>query len=133
MAVAAIALAQQPDLLGYMLPTRFTLDANHALVAGLVFVVGVVAVLGEIGVRRPGGGAGRGHRASLAAVYLLVTLALAALSGLVMLLRIPALDTLTRLSYTVFDLALVLAVLGAVYVALRRAVRLQAVPARERG
>ncbi|MFO8011801.1 MAG: hypothetical protein R6X20_00710 [Phycisphaerae bacterium] len=121
-AVAAIAVAQQPDLMGYMLPTRFTLDASHALVAAFVFVSGIVALLCEVGIHRPAG-AGRRRRASLAAVYLTITLALAALSGLLMLLKIPALDTLTRASYTVFDVSLALILAGTVFVALRRALR----------
>ena len=69
----------------------------------------------------------------MAAVCLLVGLGLAAVSGLLMLLKIPALDTLTRASYTVFDLALILVLLGTVFVALRRAVRPRAALAHEEG
>ena len=123
LAVAAIALAQQPDLLGYMLTTRFTLDANHAILAGLVVVTGLVALLCEVGVHRPSlASRRRTSGVSGAAVWLLVALVLAAVSGLLMLLKVPGLDTLNRASYTVFDLALVLVLLGTVYVALRRAI-----------
>ncbi len=124
-AVTAIALARQPDLMGYMLPTRFTLDANHAPVAGLVFVVGVVALLCEVGIRRPGGADTTPTRRtfSAVAVYLLAALALAGGAGSLMLLKAPALAALTRASYTVFDAALVLVLLGAIWTALRRAVK----------
>jgi len=130
-AVAAIALTQQPDLIGYMLPTRFTLDANHALVGGLVFVAGIAALLWEVGIRQPTGQAPRARRGSKALIWLLATLALAAVSGLLMLLKVPGLDTLTRASYTVFDVSLVLVLAGTVVVALRRAARPEAVLAHE--
>ena len=134
LAAGAIALAQQPDLLGYMLPTRFTLDANHAIIAGLVVVTGLVALLCEVGLHRPAAWDRRRKRGpSWAALWLTVTLGLAAASGLLMLLKISALDTLTRAAYTVFDLTLVLVLAGIVYVALRRAVRPGGVLAREGG
>jgi len=126
-AIAAIALAQQPELMGYMFPTRFTLDANHALVAAFVFVSGIVALLCEVGVHRPAAaGRRRASGVSGAAVALTVALALAAASGLLMLLQMSALETLTRASYTVFDVSLVLVLAATVFVALRRAVRPQA-------
>jgi hypothetical protein len=131
-AVAAIALAQQPDLMGYMFPTRFTLDANHALLAGGVFVAGIVALLCEVGIHRPPM-KGRQRRAgvSRAAICLVVALGLAAASGLLMLLKVPGLDALTRASYTVFDVSLVLVLAVTVFAALRRAVRPQAALAHE--
>ncbi|NQT53664.1 hypothetical protein HQ576_16520 [bacterium] len=122
-AVAALALTQQPALMSYMLPTRFTLDANHALVAAFTFVAGIIALLCEVGLRRPTQRTPRTRRATTAMVWLLVTLALATVSGLLMLLRIPGLDALTRAAYTVFDVSLVLILVGAVLVALRRAIR----------
>ena len=122
-AVAALALTQQPALMGYMLPTRFALDANHALVAAFVFVAGIVALLCEVGLRRPTVGIPRKPRATRTMVWLLATLALAVVSGLLMLLKVPGLDTLTRAAYTVFDVSLVLILVGTVFVALRRAIR----------
>ena len=122
-AVAALALTQQPALMGYMLPTRFALDANHALVAAFVFVAGIVALLCEVGLRRPTPGVPRKKRATRTMVWLLVTLALATVSGLLMLLKISGLDALTRAAYTVFDVSLVLILVGTVIVALRRAIR----------
>jgi hypothetical protein len=128
-AVAAIVLAQQPDLMGYILPTRFTLDANHALLAGGVFVVGIVALLGEVGLHRPTQAARR--RLTRTLIWLLATLAAAALSGLLMLLKAPGLDGLTRASYTAFDVSLALVLVGAIVIALRRAIRPQAALAHE--
>lgn len=120
--LGALALTQQPDLLGYMLPTRFTLDANHSFVAGFVFVAGIIALLCELGLRRPASSPRRPH-ATRTMCWLIATLVLAMLSGLLMLVKVPGLDALTRASYTVFDLALVLILLGTIFVALRRAIR----------
>ncbi|MBN2594489.1 MAG: hypothetical protein JXA81_13355 [Sedimentisphaerales bacterium] len=123
LAVAAITLTRQPDLLGYMLTTRFTLDANHAIIAGFVVVTGLVALLCEVGIHRPSlASRRRTSGVSRAAIWLLVALGLATVSGLLMLLKVPGLNTLNRASYTVFDLALALVLLGTVYVALRRAI-----------
>ncbi len=130
-AVAAIVLAQQPDLMGYMLPTRFTLDANHAIIAGLVFVVGIVALLGEVGLHRPTQAARR--RPTRTLIWLLVALAVAILSGLLMLLKVPGLDGLTRASYTVFDVSLAAMLLITVFTALRRAVHPERTLARDAG
>ena len=130
-AVAALALTQQPDLMGYMLPTRFSLDANHALVAAFVFVAGIVALLSEVGIRHPTAGVPRERLASSTAVWLLATLALAIVSGLLMLLKVHALDELTRAAYTVFDVSLVLILLGTVLVAVRRAIRPEEAPTPE--
>ncbi len=130
--VAALALTQQPDLMGYMLPTRFTLDANHALVAAFVFVAGIVALLCEVGLRRQAPGEPQKKHATRTLAWLVGTLALAILSGLLMLLKIPGLDTLTRAAYTVFDASLVLILAGTVVVALRRAFRPKRALAHER-
>ena len=119
--LVALALTQQPDLMAYMLPTRFWLDANHFAVAVLVLAVGVAALLWEIRAKGTGkGGSGRAL-CSVTAAELLASLVLAAISGVLMLLKIGGLGALTRASYTVFDLSLVLVLLGAVFVALRRA------------
>ena len=122
-AVAAVALTQQPGLMGYMLPTRFALDANHALVAGLVFVAGIVALLFELGLRRPVSNASHRKFATKAVAWLVVTLALAGISGLLMLLKVPGLDGLTRAAYTSFDVSLILVLVGDIWVALRCAIR----------
>jgi len=120
--VAALALTHQPDLMGYMLPTRFTLDANHVLVAAFVFVVGIIAMLGEVSLQRPAHDKRNKTRITKTVLWLIVTVALGVVSGLLMLLKVPGLGALTRSSYTVFDVSLVLVLVGTICVALRRAV-----------
>ena len=121
-AAAALALTQQPDLMGYMLPTRFTLDANHALVAVFVLVVGVVAMLCEIGLQRTSYKERNKILVTNATLWLLITVALVVVSGLLMLLKIPGLGDVTKASYTIFDASLVLVLVGTVFVALRLAI-----------
>jgi hypothetical protein len=122
-AAAGVALTQQPDLLGYMLPTRFSLDANHVIIAAIVFVAGIVAVLFELGIRRARPQAPPRKRPTKAMYWLLASLVLAGASGALMLLKVPGLDVVTRASYTAFDVSLVMVLLGTVFVALRRAIR----------
>jgi hypothetical protein len=121
-AVAALALTRQPDLMRYMLPTRFTLDANHALVAAFVFVVGIVAMLCEAGLQRVAYNKRNKILVTKAMLWLLVTVTLGVVSGLLMLLKISGLGAVTRASYTVFDVSLVLLLAGTVFVALRLAI-----------
>ena len=119
--VVALALTQQPGLKAYMLPTRFWLDANHVLIGATVVVAGVMCLLSEMRAAAMSTG-GRGRvLCSVAAGQLVVSLFLAGASGILMLLTIPGLDALTRLSYTVFDLSLALLLIGSVYVILREA------------
>jgi len=122
-AVAALALTQQPDLMSYMLPTRFALDANHALVAVFVLAVGVVAMLCEMRLQHTVYKKQNKILVTKAMLWLLVTTALSVISGLLMLLKISGLGPVTRVSYTVFDASLVLVLVGTVIVALRMAIR----------
>jgi hypothetical protein len=110
-AVGALILALQPALAAYMLPTRFQLDANHFVVAVLALGAGLRALLAEIRAARPGRTGPVPHPPL--AVALAVLLALAAVSGIGMLVRAGA------LAYTAFDLSLALLVAAAVAAALR--------------
>ncbi len=103
-AVLVIALlggalaARTPDLLSYMLASRFTLDAKHFWVAAAVLVTAVGTAL------RPQ----RDHpRAGLLLTRLVwIGIAWTGACGGLMLLQWQALPTLTRLAYTGFDVGL---------------------------
>jgi len=56
-----------------------------------------------------------------AILWLLATVALVVVSGLLMPPEIPCLGAVTRASYTVFDVSLVLVLFGTVFIALRLA------------
>jgi len=109
---AAVLLAGQPDLMGYMLPTRFALDANHFLVAAAAILVGLALLALEF--------RHNGTMRGLLAFVLLAVLVLAGASGSLMLLKPSFLPSLTRASYTVFDLALTILLAVGVLAALRR-------------
>jgi hypothetical protein len=55
---------------------------------------------------------------------LLISLLLACVSGALILLKIPGLDQATRYSYSIFDLAVALLILGALVSAVRHAGRM---------
>ncbi|MCD6304329.1 MAG: hypothetical protein J7M21_05135 [Planctomycetes bacterium] len=104
LAAAATAIARRDDLLAYMLPSRFALDANHFLVAVAVMLLGLGAMAGEVHRRRIARG-GRAGPPVIAALLGLLLLA-AGVAGTVMLLKPVFLPNLTRASYTAFDAAL---------------------------
>jgi len=116
-AVGVVFLIRQPALLEYMFPTRVWLDANHFAVIIVVMLVGLVALLWELRQWLADHGEGRSLLGMAMLVVLLASLAAGALAGVLVLLKIPFLDTLTRASYSVLDVALVV-VLGAVIVSI---------------
>jgi hypothetical protein len=122
--LGAVMLLGRPRLMEYMLPTRFWLDGNHFLLAVGVLVVGLVAFLGELKGRVSGDPARRSWLGSLAAGGLLISLALAGVAGVLVFLKLPGLEPVTRYSYSIFDLAVALVVLGTILTVLRHAGRL---------
>lgn len=98
--VGGVLAARTPDLLNYMLASRFTLDARHFWVAAAILLGAVVTTL------RPRRGL---TRVRVALSWLLwLTVVLTGLCGGLMLLQSKALPALTRLAYTAFDAGLTL-------------------------
>ena len=122
--VGAVLLLWRPQLMEYMLPTRFWLDSNHFLIAVVVLVIGLVALLWELKDRVSTVQPQRSWLGLLAASELLFSLVLACVTGLLIFLKIPGLDQVTRYAYSLFDLAIALVVLGAIATLLRHAVLL---------
>jgi len=95
--IGVILVLRNPGLLEYMTVSRFTLDANHFWVGIAVLALGTVVLI-------------RNHQSGPLLLNLLVWLLLAAtaFSGGMMLLKFKPLEKLNRLSYTSFDVGLVL-------------------------
>jgi len=121
LAVGTLLLLRQPNLMAYMLPTRFWLDSNHFSVAVIVMVAGVLALMWEAKCRVSGIKARRSRAGTLVAVELILSLSLAGVSGILMFSKIPGLDALTRFSYTLFDVSLAAVVVGVGLAVLRQA------------
>ena len=123
LALFAILLARQNDLMQYMFPTRFWLDGNHFLLAAVILVSGLIALRVEIRSSRSSGVLIRRAVASPVSLVLSISMVLAGGGGAVMFLKPPSLPSLTRASYTVFDLALVLLLTATVVSILKQIVR----------
>ena len=120
--VGVIFLLGKPHLLRYMLPSRFDLDANHFLVAAAAFAAGLGAFVFEKGRRagpagegEPGRRGGSGPSAAVLGFFLF----LAVLAGILVFFKIPGIDPVTRVSYTVLDLAMAFLLAGALFVLLK--------------
>lgn len=111
-ALGGVLAARQPDLLSYMLASRFALDARHFWVAAAILIAAVITTLQ---LPRAAHGARRLGRRLLWGVVVAT-----ALFGGVMLLQVQALPTLTRLAYTGFDAGLVLALILTIVMHLAR-------------
>jgi hypothetical protein len=118
------AIACCPTTAEFMLPSRFALDANHFPVAVAVLVAGVVALLWELRQHVPGNGTTRSRLGSLTGAGLAISLLLACVTGVLIMLKIPGLEGVTRYSYTLFDLAVALVLFETIVSVLRQACRL---------
>ena len=98
--VGGVLAARTPDLLSYMLASRFTLDAKHFWVAAAILLAAIITTL------QPQRGARGPLHTGTNLLWMVVVLT--ALCGGVMLLQVQALPTLTRLAYTGFDVGLTL-------------------------
>jgi hypothetical protein len=109
----------QRELMDYMLPTRFWLDGNHALVVALAIGVGISALTCEVKATMSGA-TGRSPWRLALSTALALSLALACLAGALMFFRIPGINVVTRMSYTILDVAAAVAIVGAICVVLHR-------------
>jgi hypothetical protein len=112
----------------YMLPTRFWLDSHHFLIAVAVLIIGLIALLWELKGRVSENPARQSWLSWLAGSEVLISLVLACVAGVLIFLKIPGLDPVTRYSYSIFDLAIALVVLGASIIVLRHAARMAVSP-----
>jgi hypothetical protein len=100
--IGGIAASTTPGLLSYITVSRYTLDASHFWIAVILLVAGTVSA---IQVCKDQALTERTRRLLSRTVWL--TMGFIALCGVFMLLKISWLDSITRLSYTGFDLGLV--------------------------
>lgn len=117
--VGVVFLFGQPELMDYMLPTPMWLDANHFLVAVGVMLVGLIALLWELRQWISDHGQFRSTLGIMTALVLTLSLAAAAGAGVLVFLKIPALDAVTRASYTVFDAGLTVLLVAVIVTVLR--------------
>ncbi|MGQ9573974.1 MAG: cytochrome c3 family protein [Thermoguttaceae bacterium] len=117
--LGVLLLLYQPDLMEYMLPTRMWLDANHFAAAVGVMLVGLVALLWELRQWISDRGQRRSALGIVVALVLALTFGLAVVAGVLIFLKIPALDAATRTAYTVFDVAITLLLAASIVTVLR--------------
>jgi hypothetical protein len=116
----AAAAPASPGLFEYMAGSRFSLDANHFGVALATLAAALwLAVTSS-----------RFQTASVAPVRLVYAFAfIAAIAGLFMLARIPGFDAVSRIAYSIFDLALLILAALSVAISIGRLLHRSSVPA----
>ena len=113
-ALVALALLARGDLAAFMLPMRFWFDSRHFLVALFILALGVTVIMRRA---RRLGALARDHHLALrdpVARIVLGAFLVVVVSGSFMLFQPPLLGALTRLSYTLFDVALLAVLVGAI-------------------
>ncbi|MEE4311297.1 MAG: cytochrome c3 family protein [candidate division KSB1 bacterium] len=93
--IGFLIMLAQPQLKQYALPTRFWLDANHFLISALI-IIGAFAF------------AAQQNRKQFQWLFTFIVIAI--IAGVFMLLKLPLIGFLTRLSYSVFEVSIVLLV-----------------------
>ncbi|MBR9977880.1 MAG: hypothetical protein KFH87_07310 [Bacteroidetes bacterium] len=112
--VFAVALSN--EWFDYLLVRRFTLDANHALISLVLMLLALSSLTLRVS-------PGEGREGRIPGTVILSSLGLAILSGLFMFAKINAIETVTRLSYTTFEAALIIALSAAALRILRNLLR----------
>ncbi|MCG2815557.1 MAG: hypothetical protein L6425_06460 [Candidatus Aminicenantes bacterium] len=80
----------------YALPSRFWMDANHFIIAAAILLIAFVYALQQ-------------NRRNF--FLIISTIAIASSAGVLILIKLPWIDFLTRISYTIFDFALIMTVI----------------------
>jgi hypothetical protein len=121
--VGTVMLLNQPDLMEYMLPTQMSLDANRFLIAVSVLLAGLVALLWQLRQWLSDAGQRRSIPGALTALVLALSLAAAATAGVLVFLKIPGLDFVTRASHSVLDVSVTVVMAGMIVTVLHRVAR----------
>lgn len=120
--VVGLYLFIRGDLADYALPIRFWLDGNHFLAALLVVALGLGGLCWRLYRQRLLGHAPSTYFKAHSIRIVLAALVLAAISGTLMLLRLPIAESLSRISYTALDVALAGVLAGTVAIVVREIV-----------
>ncbi|MHB9029764.1 MAG: cytochrome c3 family protein [Candidatus Latescibacterota bacterium] len=115
-ALLFLKISRDNALAEYMLPTRFWLDSNHFGVAVFIFMVTLIMLYREL---RRAEKISELVKPSL--IILTAGFALGGLSGMLMLLKLP-IESITRLSYTLFDVSLVVMAASCAFVILSESI-----------
>ena len=108
--VGGLVAVSTPRLLDFMVGRRLTLDANHFWIGVAVLTAALVTFLMRLPAEGPLQRMGRFLARRLGPFFL----GLSALAGALMLLKMRWLESVTRLSYTAFDMGLVMLASSAV-------------------
>jgi len=101
--IAGLALVfLKPDVKSYVLPDRLTLDVNHFIITIIALIAGAYTWIMMKKDNRAGSPLGK-----LQAIFL----ALAVISGILMMIKFDLIYQIVRVAYTVFDISVVLSVL----------------------
>ena len=101
--IAGLALVfLKPDVKSYVLPDRLTLDVNHFIITITALIAGAYTWIMMKKDNRAGSPLGK-----LQAIFL----ALAVISGILMMIKFDLIYQIVRVAYTVFDISVVLSVI----------------------
>jgi hypothetical protein len=102
--IGILIVLAQPQLRQYALPTRFWLDSNHSLISLLILIGTFIFALQQ------------NHKIFQ---LLFIHLAVAIVAGVFMLFKFPFIGFLTRLSYSVFDVVIVLSLFTMFFISIK--------------
>jgi hypothetical protein len=95
----------KPDVNSYILPNSLILDKNHFIITVLALIAGVFTLL----IMKK-----KQQSSSLLFRLQLIFLVIAAVSGLLMMIKFDAIYQIVRIAYTLFDVSVVLSVITSI-------------------
>ncbi|MBN2000324.1 hypothetical protein JW935_22430, partial [candidate division KSB1 bacterium] len=111
LSVAMLLMMADKQLVNFILPSRFWLDRNHFPIAMLILLAGILAV--GYRMRNVVQNKSENRTQMFWTNELVVTFGVLCVAGLLMMIKFPGLAEVTRFAYTVFDVALLFVLIGA--------------------
>ena len=111
LSITILLMMSDRQLVNFIFPSRLWLDSNHFALAMLILLAGILAFIYRIRniVQKKTNSAKQVFWTNELVISFVVMVA----AGLIMLIKIPGLDAVTRFSYTLFDVSLLFILIGA--------------------
>ncbi|RQW02380.1 hypothetical protein EH223_12650 [candidate division KSB1 bacterium] len=109
--IAVLLLMADRQLVNFILPSRFWLDSNHFAIAMVILFAGILAVVYRL--RNAVQKKSKNRKQMFWTKELVATFVVLFVAGLLMLIKVPGLAEVNRFAYTIFDVALLFVLIGA--------------------
>lgn len=108
--IIAIILYFKSGMIEYILPSRFSLDANHFLISITNMIIGIIFLYTLY----------KNSESIFIQKFIIILLISSVVSGFFMIIQFNAIMSVVRYAYTIFDLCQVILILTTVYISIKK-------------